>query len=927
MTNLVTNGIDVMEGRGRAVLVATLAALVVGAVVVESKKAAPTGHSAASAADLFSYQVAQQWAEEAERRGVLPVPLRIRWSSTARPVSASPGVVLGGTTDTEWRETPLSGVSDDIVDLFTTLPHRQLVIIGGPGAGKTATSIMIALSVIRRRRSGDRVPVIVPAYLWTPRQESFDVFLSRYLQDEYPFLAGMAPDGVTLSETLIVAQLVLPIVDGLDELPFDQQARAVTELDRLSAVGQPLVLTCRSREYERIVKTQDAILSRAAVIELQDIEIEAVVAYLSHPGPSSERWKDVFEELRRNPQGPAARALSTPLLLTLAGYGYQQTSAEPSDLLRFATRSELTEHLINRFVRSQYESPRPRPMFKDGPPVRYAVDDAHRWLLTLAAQTRTHGFNSFEWWQLTVDPQTRRPIPRRLKRIALTVALALGAGSGAAISAITSTDHWPLIGSGSLYAFVSASLAIGRAYGDFWPTPYPPRRKHGSNSTDERFSRFMTGWPTLSWPLAIALYAGHVDRAEHSSAALLVTLFFACGPLSGLAVAYIPTWTPFRLKKHARSPLRPLRSSLTNALLAATQWGSIGTVLTLSILALTPSDVTFHSGVWWWAIGAGVWWAIGASFSTGALAWLRFRLAHWGLARRGLLPWKLSEFLSDATNRGVLRRTGSILQFRHALVQLQLARQAFSEASATPAPPERPIDEAVSRPATGTRPRDISELRSLAMADRDPFVHQYIEHLVATRDLDTLRHLSNRTPKKRLHRAAREQFAKLLAELGLFDELRERAYLMYGDTEGGPTFPLDEDSGYVYSSLAARRGDVEELRKLYRAGIGDSFRQLPALLAATNAHDELRELAASGSAEAMSHLADLLISDGELEEAAMILRELLEMTTVKRDYLRASVRLADILCDIGYVEDAIALLQASADAGDAEATNRLNDLT
>jgi hypothetical protein len=43
------------------------------------------------------------------------------------------------------------------------------------------------------------------------------------------------------------------------------------------------------------------------------------------------------------------------------------------------------------------------------------------------------------------------------------------------------------------------------------------------------------------------------------------------------------------------------------------------------------------------------------------------------LALRGDLPWRLIAFLDDAYNLGVLRRSGTVHQFRHAALQQRLA--------------------------------------------------------------------------------------------------------------------------------------------------------------------------------------------------------------------------------------------------------------
>ncbi|WP_338596752.1 hypothetical protein [Saccharopolyspora sp. SCSIO 74807] len=63
---------------------------------------------------------------------------------------------------------------------------------------------------------------------------------------------------------------------------------------------------------------------------------------------------------------------------------------------------------------------------------------------------------------------------------------------------------------------------------------------------------------------------------------------------------------------------------------------------------------------------------------------VRFALSAWGqwvlfarlwlpLTRR--LPWRPKMFLEDAYERGVLRRTGAVYQFRHAQLRDHLAKQ------------------------------------------------------------------------------------------------------------------------------------------------------------------------------------------------------------------------------------------------------------
>jgi hypothetical protein len=65
---------------------------------------------------------------------------------------------------------------------------------------------------------------------------------------------------------------------------------------------------------------------------------------------------------------------------------------------------------------------------------------------------------------------------------------------------------------------------------------------------------------------------------------------------------------------------------------------------------------------------------VSGMFSLAFAAWPKFALAKLILAVRGLLPWRLTLSLEDAHQRGVLRQTGAVYQFRHARLQEHLAR-------------------------------------------------------------------------------------------------------------------------------------------------------------------------------------------------------------------------------------------------------------
>jgi predicted NACHT family NTPase len=87
----------------------------------------------------------------------------VRWSLTGRPVAAGVEMVLD-----DHEAHPLDGQAEELVATFAGLPHRQLVVLGAAGAGKTVVAAMLTLGMIERRGPDDPVPVMLGSPRGTP---------------------------------------------------------------------------------------------------------------------------------------------------------------------------------------------------------------------------------------------------------------------------------------------------------------------------------------------------------------------------------------------------------------------------------------------------------------------------------------------------------------------------------------------------------------------------------------------------------------------------------------------------------------------------------------------------------------------------------------------------------------------------------------
>ena len=205
------------------------------------RPAPPSEDSLNSVADRLAGQVNDQWTSEAGDRGLeTPDAMQVRWhwsdlGVSSRPVDAVaesrrrhrfaplPGI------DPASTETIQTGELTDLLDVFGGLASGRIVIVGGPGSGKTAAAILLLLDVLKYRMEGRlpsgrkppevgpneraRVPVPVLFILrgWDPERQPVPDWLSRELTRQYPFLVAY---GRAVTEKLISSRACPVDVDG-----------------------------------------------------------------------------------------------------------------------------------------------------------------------------------------------------------------------------------------------------------------------------------------------------------------------------------------------------------------------------------------------------------------------------------------------------------------------------------------------------------------------------------------------------------------------------------------------------------------------------------------------------------------------------------------------------------------------------------------
>lgn len=888
-------------------LTGVLVMVAIASQIVQSRAEPPSREAAMRTATARLRQmVREQWEHDAVLRGVRqPVPLRVRWSSTGRRVAETRQIVLDEPEAT-WQDMPLEGDVTQIVEKFRGLPHRQLVVLGEAGAGKSVLATLLALGLIERSEGDDPVPVLLPAASWNPQDEPVRRFAARRMAEDYPPLAGSL-GGRCVADLLISEGRVLLVLDGLDELPTESQERALRKLDEFAATGRPLVVTCRPREFQRAVDASGVIISRAAVVEIMPVDVERAIAFLSHPEPFRHRWEPVFTHLRSDSESPVARVLSTPLMVSLARTAFSPPATDPTTLARLDSRDAITAMLMDTFVTSVHDPDRPVPP-EGRPPRRYTPAAARRWLGSLALHLQLVGRTELVWWQLSPDLYTFNAEAIRA-RVVTAIAAVVGAGVTAVAGAAP--------GGAAMFTVAAALAAAAGILRPLWPHAYPPYTPTSYSPVRERRRRVLA--LRAGFGIAPGLLTGIIlgDPLIGAAGALVV----------GLLILVMP-FLPLRTRPRGTTPRATLNANHRATAIAAAQHGiTAALVFAASTAALAP-----EATLWIPAVTAAAVYGWVAACGAGLGTWIDYKITHLRLAAKGLLPWRLWTFLEDQHQRQTLRQSGTAWQFRHALLQHHLAATPYTQhlyacarqgdsvglgRIADRLVEEDRVEEAIAMLGAWADHDDSGTAASASLKLATLLAeHGRVEELRTRADagdahaFTILANLLERQGRieeaitvlsPHADRGAAPQLARLLARQ---DRAQEAIDLLHAHPD------QDDNWTVTLAKLLAQQGRTEELRARADQGDRAASVQLARLLAGQGHVDELRARAAAGDPDAACRLA----GQSRAEEAIILLRPHAE-----RGDWAASVQLARLLAEQGHVDE----LRARVAAGDPHAAHRL----
>ncbi|MEV6500125.1 NACHT domain-containing protein [Streptomyces prunicolor] len=537
-----------------------------------------------------------------------------------------------------------AGQLERAVEDYRALRPRRLVVTGEAGAGKTVLAWKLVMELNKARTEREPVPVLMALADWD-EEEAVGDWIARHLERDY----GLPPRSARL---IVEARMVLPVLDGLDEMDAADtpvgDSRASLALDALARHQDgtdpaPLILTCRTRQYDALEADAHHLLD-AARIEIDPVTPDRALRFLELRGAARRPalWQPLLDELRFAPGGVVSRALSTPWRLTLAATVYER-DGDPGELLAAHSVGEAADLLLRRYV----------PTAVRGAGWRCGAADVHRRLAILARSLDSAG-------GAQTDLRLRQ-VSRRLGGywpMIVLRALVLGC---VVVSIWIRTDPWPK-GFDLVMLVVTVASAV--------LSLVTVLSEHA-----RRYFRLQPSWyvPELGSPL----WRVGVRLAVKGTRRRWQVILFGVAVL-GCVVLAVPraeggpgVWW---------GALAGVPLLLVSGVVLATQWINVAAVgpsgwVRGAILAAVGMGGAMVVMVATWHpldsdMGAEVAMLSAVAFA-GGYEWMEYALF---LLVTPQLPFRLAKFLDRSVASGLMRTSGVTYQFRHREFQEWLVR-------------------------------------------------------------------------------------------------------------------------------------------------------------------------------------------------------------------------------------------------------------
>lgn len=543
----------------------------------------------------------------------------------------------------------------------------KLLILGAPGAGKTTALLGLAEQVVMGAIAHPKtvIPVLFELSAWRDENQSIEQWLIEQLYELHGGNRRAKP-----YEQWLERQVLLPLLDGLDELGLERQKKCTQKLNEFARHYPQMVVCCRVKEFETVGIKLTNLNGAVCLQPLSDPQIQD---YLHHI--KSDLWNAIttvpaMQMLMQPTEEGEPGLLRIPLFISLAAQVYDS-------LAPFQNEAELLVRYVERRLSIDLrESERRRGLEKSKWAYKTTSQEpdcpkTKRYLSWMARQLRQR--NQVELLIEQIQPSWMEA-PRLLHQYSLIFGALFGAILGAPFGLIYFAI-W-----GAIYFALFGAIFSRQIINPVESFRIP-------RSRTERLEILRK----LIWKLIWGLIPGLIG-------VLIGVLSFVLtsGRISGLVwglwglmgVLIIALIDALRQDLKVRSrPNQGIWNSLQSSLWMSAVIGTVVIVFVASQLLIRwVREKQALNNLWGlnklWdlapAIAFGFYWTLFVGFFIGGgtpcLQHLSLRFVLW---QSGIAPWNLAQFLNYCTERRLLQRVGGRYRFIHRELLNHFANSRF----------------------------------------------------------------------------------------------------------------------------------------------------------------------------------------------------------------------------------------------------------
>lgn len=540
----------------------------------------------------------------------------------------------------------------------------KLLILGTPGSGKTTALLGLAEQLVCGALAQPQtvIPVLFELSTWRRDTQSIHDWLIEQLYEQH---GGNRK--AKRYEHWLDQQVLLPLMDGLDELGLEWQQKCTQKLKEFARQYPHLVVCCRGKEFDQAGIKLDTLRGAVRLEPLPDSQIQTFLEQQQSPLWSVIQQNSQFQKLLEPTAEGDPGLLRIPLFVTLVVWAYDPQHP-------FQTKAELLDQYIarqlSRDVRDNCRDGLKKKDWAyktvDQEPDRQRTQQTLAWLARQLQQT-----NTVELLIERIQPRWLETTWSR-KRYRLSVGLIFGLLGGLIFGLLGGLSGEITIGLlGGLMVALMVDLDDIQPVEDFKISMSPSVQR-------EIFSR-LRWW--LIAGLSIGLLGGlSMGQLFGLSVGSILGLSMGFVLLAfGLIVALVGG-----LKQDLKLRSRP-NQGIWNSLkifLWTTALSSLSLIaLQFLLFGITDFSSTVAQGITEGESSGAILRSLGQAFfqylrlgiviglpfglAVGGLPSIKYGCLRWVLWQSGVAPWNLKQFLNYCVERRLLQRVGGTYRFIH----------------------------------------------------------------------------------------------------------------------------------------------------------------------------------------------------------------------------------------------------------------------